>query len=211
MEIQVQKDYYSNRKYASLERFISYFHQIDGIREMGPKSVLFIGVGDAMVTDFLKKIYQVTTMDIDKALGPDVVGDIRSLPFGDRSFDLVCAFEVLEHVPLKEAAIALGEIARVSRAGALISVPHRRTGFELILRFPYIRSLLKREFIRLALLFPVKFPGFAVSKQHYWEIDGMTTSLRSFRAMLRKYFIITKEVTPPLDCYRRFFFLKKAF
>lgn len=209
MEIQVPQEYYLKKKYASLERFISYFYQIDCIRETGAKSVLFIGVGDGLVTDLIKKGYEVTTMDIDPALKPDVVGDIRALPFKDASFDLVCAFEVLEHIPLEEDKAALKEIARVSKGDALISIPHRRTGLELVFKFPYIRSLLKREFLRLALLVPVRFPGLAISGQHHWEIDGRTTSLSSFRTLLRQHFAITREITPPLDCYHRFFFLKK--
>lgn len=210
MNIQVQQNYYFREKYASIERFISYFQQIDSIRRFKIQSLLFIGVGDGMVTDFLKKNYQVTTMDIDPALKPDTQGDIRSLPFKDSSFDLVCAFEVLEHIPLDDVKNkAIKEIARVSRAGAIISVPHRRAGFEIVFKFPFIRTLFKKDFLRLAWFMPIRFPGFAISGQHYWEIDGWTTSLKHFRSILGKDFNIIGEKTSPLDSYRRFFSLKK--
>jgi hypothetical protein len=102
--MKVDKNHYLQRKYASLERFISYFYQIDFIRKAKAKKILFIGVGDGLVSDYLKKIpeMEIVTYDIDPALHPDVVGDVRRLNFKDNEFDLVAAFEVLEHIPFKE-------------------------------------------------------------------------------------------------------------
>jgi ubiquinone/menaquinone biosynthesis C-methylase UbiE len=48
--------------------------------------------------------------------------DVTSLPFDDRSFDLVICNEVLEHLPHPEAALA--ELQRVTRHYCLLSVPH---------------------------------------------------------------------------------------
>jgi hypothetical protein len=208
-KVQVIHSYYLNKKYASLERFISYFHQIDYIRQAKAQSVLFIGVGDALVPDLIRKDIRVVTLDIDPQLKPDVVGDIRALPFEDNSFDAVCAFEVMEHLPFAEAPRILAELNRVARNVVIVSVPHRRTGFEIVCRFPFIRSLLRKDFVRFALLVPVKFPGFAISGQHYWEIDGWSFPLKRFRQVLKVHFDIVQEKTPPLDPYRRFFYLAK--
>ena len=52
---------------------------------------------------------------------PMMFGDINSLPFADRTVDLVVALEVLEHVPTP--AQALAELARVCRGTAVLSVP----------------------------------------------------------------------------------------
>jgi SAM-dependent methyltransferase len=51
------------------------------------------------------------------------VGLVTSLPFADAAFDLVCAFDIVEHVD--DEAAALGEISRVAKpsAAVLISVP----------------------------------------------------------------------------------------
>ncbi len=206
---QVPPDYYFSRKNLSLDRFISYYYQLNAVQESYPKNILFIGVGDSIVSDFLKrnKKYKITTFDFDAELNPDVVGDIRLLPFPDKLFDLVCVFEVLEHLPYEDVSAALKEISRVVKKDVVISVPHRRTGFEIIIKFPFIRSLFKKDFLRFALRFPLHFPGFAVSGQHYWEIDGNTTHLNNFRLALRKNFNINKEVTPALDFYKRFFYL----
>jgi SAM-dependent methyltransferase len=211
MSAQVQEGYYVTEKYASLNRFISYYYQIDAVRRTNPKTVLFVGVGDGLVPEFLKKSgYEVTTLDFDPVLKPDVAGDVRALPFADGSFDTVCVFEVLEHMPFDDSKKALAEIARVAKSHACISVPHRRTGFELVLRFPFIKTLTGRELLRLALYVPVRFPGFAVSKQHYWEIDGRGMTLNRFREALRTHFLVESERTPILDSYRRFFLLEKS-
>jgi ubiquinone/menaquinone biosynthesis C-methylase UbiE len=44
-----------------------------------------------------------------------VLGSVTDLPFADDSFDLVCSFKVLAHVP--DIGRALSEIARVTRPG----------------------------------------------------------------------------------------------
>jgi SAM-dependent methyltransferase len=51
------------------------------------------------------------------------LGDISSLPFADRSFDLICAFDIVEHVDQDRRALA--EICRVARpdAAVILSVP----------------------------------------------------------------------------------------
>lgn len=210
-EKQVDKAYYFSKKYTTLDRFISYFYQIDSIRSEAPESILFVGVGDNVVSQFLKENsnIKVTTLDIAADLKPDVVGDVRSVPVADGTYDYVCAFQILEHLPFSEQEKIFKEFHRVSKKGIIISVPHRRTGFELILKFPFIRSLFKRDYLRAALLFPVKFPGHEISGQHYWEIDGRTTPLRVYRNEIEKYFAITKERTIPLDPYYRFFIAEK--
>jgi SAM-dependent methyltransferase len=51
------------------------------------------------------------------------LSQVTALPFADRSFDLVCALDIVEHVDDEDGA--LGEISRVARDGAvvLVSVP----------------------------------------------------------------------------------------
>lgn len=52
-----------------------------------------------------------------------ILGRVTSLPFASASFDLVCAFDIVEHVDDDDGALA--ELARVARTGArlLLSVP----------------------------------------------------------------------------------------
>jgi len=55
-----------------------------------------------------------------------VVADAAALPFADASFDTVCSFETLEHLPDRDGYLA--EVARVLRPGGayLVSTPHAK-------------------------------------------------------------------------------------
>jgi SAM-dependent methyltransferase len=55
--------------------------------------------------------------------GIAVPGEIGALPFADREFDLVCAFDVIEHV--EDDRLVFGEMSRVLKEGGVLmfSVP----------------------------------------------------------------------------------------
>jgi SAM-dependent methyltransferase len=55
--------------------------------------------------------------------GLATVSDVTTLPFRDRAFDLVCAFDIVEHV--EEDRRVFAELSRVARPGAtvVLSVP----------------------------------------------------------------------------------------
>ena len=208
---QVSSDYYLKRKYAQLERFIAYFKQIDLILNSNARRILFIGLGDGMVVDYLKKINKdlnITTFDFDQDLNPDTVGDIRHINFENDSFDLVVAFEVLEHIPFEDLEKTLWKLSNISKS-LIISLPHRQIGFEFLLKIPFIRTIFKREYFDIKLLLPLNFPGFKVSGQHYWEIDRSTFSLKKVKSVLNKYFNLLKLESTPLDLYRDYFVLEK--
>lgn len=60
------------------------------------------------------------------------VGDVRSLPLADASFDAVRCERVLQHLAPSDAAAAVSELARVTRPGGtiqLIDVDHYQTAF----------------------------------------------------------------------------------
>jgi SAM-dependent methyltransferase len=48
-------------------------------------------------------------------------GDATNMPFADSDFDLVCALEVLEHIPATD--LALREMLRVAQRALILSVP----------------------------------------------------------------------------------------
>jgi ubiquinone/menaquinone biosynthesis C-methylase UbiE len=88
------------------------------------KRVLEVGCGTGLILARLAKHAQLARgIDVSPGMlqsarerGLDVVlGSATALPFADASFDLVCSFKVLAHVP--DISVALREIARVTRPG----------------------------------------------------------------------------------------------
>jgi SAM-dependent methyltransferase len=78
-------------------------------------------IGEAVATDISPRMLSVLEASADE-LGLSVgtaCADATSLPFPDRSFDLVFGHAVLHHLPDLEAAFA--EIARVLRPGATVA------------------------------------------------------------------------------------------
>ena len=74
---------------------------------------------------FRETVAHTVSLDIDpRGLGPGgVCGSAYDLPFGEETFDLVCAFDVVEHTDPDSASLA--EIRRVLRPGGrlLMTVP----------------------------------------------------------------------------------------
>lgn len=103
--------------------------------------VLEVGGGRSGLAALLYPDAAVTNLDLDASYAdapcnqPDrvrfVCGDATDLPFEDASFDTVTMFDLLEHVPRHERAVA--EAVRVLRPGGylLVSTPHARW------RYPY--------------------------------------------------------------------------
>lgn len=196
----------------TLERCISYYYQmrftVDALDSGG--SVLEIGIGNGLVSAWLRQLgYQTTTCDFDATVKPDLVADVRKLPLSDGQFNLVMACQILEHLPWQEFDVALRELARVSNKYVLVSLPRRHTGFECVLKFPGIRALIKRNYLTFFLEWPLRFPGFAESGQHYWEIDTWQVSMRDVREQMEKYFFVQQVLRPPLNRYHVFFLLEK--
>jgi ubiquinone/menaquinone biosynthesis C-methylase UbiE len=210
--LQVKKDYYFNKKYNDINRFISYACQLELTNELigGPDAkILEIGVGSGIMSRYYKTGgLNIATCDIDKELNPDYVADVGNLPFDDSSFDIVLAFEVLEHLPFFDFEKILKELERVSKKHIVISLPYRSACFEIVLKFPFIRTLFNKKFIDFFIRVPLIFK-LGSSNQHYWEIDAFRFSLRRTRKIFKKYFKIKKELRPVLDYHNYFFVLEK--
>jgi SAM-dependent methyltransferase len=85
-----------------------------------------VGSADGPSVSWLRGARLHATLDVDPrglARGTGVCGSALQLPFADASFDLVGAFDVLEHCEPEQKAVA--ELARVLRPGGrlLMSVP----------------------------------------------------------------------------------------
>ena len=197
---------YASKGYITKDRWNNYFYQVDGVRFFdGAESVLEIGVGNKIVSDALNKLgLEVKTLDIDGELDPDIVASADNMPVEDKSFDVVVACEILEHLPFDKFEKCLSEIKRVAKKGAGISLPHAGYTFSLSFKIPLIRW--KRVIC--------KIPHFWKSKtstsEHYWELGLKGYSVSKIKNTIKKAgFEIEKSFIGPDDPSHIFFVLTK--
>lgn len=177
---QVGKDHYRGHAYQFQDRWNSYWHQLALVHKSTAKSVLEVGIGDGVVTRELRdRCIAVTTLDIADDLKPDLVGSVTEMPVADKSFDVVLAAEILEHIRFEDVPQALREIVRVARKGAVISIPHPGYVFSVIFKLPLLPRI---EFLRKISFFwsTHRFNG-----EHYWELGKRGYKERLFLQMTR--------------------------
>jgi ubiquinone/menaquinone biosynthesis C-methylase UbiE len=125
------------------------------VKDAGGSSVLDVGCGEGLLTERiagLRPDADVVGLDVDdprlgaewkRRRGDNLAfraGSAYSLPFEDAAFELVCGFEVLEH--LERPAEALAELARVASRHLVVSVPREPLWRVLnILSLRYLRAL----------------------------------------------------------------------
>ncbi|MEP7264844.1 MAG: class I SAM-dependent methyltransferase, partial [Bacteroidota bacterium] len=87
-----------------------------------PVSILNVGAATGASSDMLGKFGSVVSLEYDKdccafvkdKLGIDFINaSITELPFSDEAFDVVCAFDVIEHVA--DDVMAVKELMRVCK------------------------------------------------------------------------------------------------
>ena len=207
MKPQVTPDHYIALSYDTKERFISYWHQINGIISFEPEKILEIGIGNGFISKYLKdRNLNVITFDVEHGLNPDVVGSVLKLPFISESFDVVACCEVLEHLPYSEFSKALKEIHRVSRKHVVLSLPDVTTVYRINIELPRIRPIKK------LIAHPFHRPAqHAFDGEHYWEIGKMGYPLKKVKNdIISLNFNMIKTYRVFESYYHRFFLLKKV-
>ncbi len=204
LEKQVNKSAYSFERYVKLDRWSSYFYQLREILFKNPSSVLEVGVGDGMVRYYLLNHTKVDykSLDIAEDLKPDILGSVTEIPLPDNSFDLVCAFEILEHLPFSSFDKAVSELFRVSKGFVIISLPHFGPPVIFDFKFPFLS--------RVKLAFKISYPKKHIfNGQHYWEIGKSGYSAKKIKNVLKTYGNLVSEFVPFENQYHHFFILKK--
>ncbi|PIT89105.1 MAG: methyltransferase type 11, partial [Candidatus Levybacteria bacterium CG10_big_fil_rev_8_21_14_0_10_36_7] len=168
------------------------------------KSILEIGVGDKVIASYIKNNtdLQYQSLDIDPELQPDIIGDITRINLPHNSYDAVCAFEVLEHIPFTEFEKALEGMRAISKKYVILSLPHFGPPVLFACKIPFLKQ------IRFAKKIPYpqkhQFNG-----QHYWEIGKKGYSIKKIREILQKKFVLESEFIPFENQYHHFFILRK--
>lgn len=181
--------HYAFERYDGLRRWISYWYQVDRVLSGPPGAVLLVGVGSGVtVRELRARGRQVTTLDVDTELEPDVVASVAELPFEDGAFASSVCCQVLEHLPWEQARVAMAELRRVTSGRLVISVPDVRYYAGLGL-FDGVRR--KEWFPRLDL--PRILGRANVPEEHCWEIGRAGTPPGMVRSALEAAGMVVEE------------------
>ena len=202
--VQVAPEHYDFEKYDDRERWMSYWHQLRVVLRTRPRSVLEIGPGSGVFRGYLANIgVDVKTMDIDASRKPDYVADITrldaTLPPG-LTFDAVCAFQVLEHLPFTELEACLRGIAARSNGHVFVSLPYRGWRVRLGLWWGDTVLTLGHKFM---LPWTLKR-----CPEHHWEL-GKGYSARRLTRIFEKYFRVVERGFVPENPYHYLWCLEK--
>jgi ubiquinone/menaquinone biosynthesis C-methylase UbiE len=199
---QVQASHYEGH-YETVERWASYFHQVREILRWTPRTVLEVGPGSGFVAAHLERQgVHVTTLDIDPALRPDVVGSVDGLGVNTDSMDVVSCCQILEHIPFDRVPTALKELRRVARAAVVMSVPDVDRVFQFSVRSPVSKG------VRFTLRLPLPKRVHRFDGQHYWEVNRRGHSFKRVRGVIEDAGFTIKDTYRVFENpYHRFFIL----
>lgn len=187
------------------KRWISVWHQIHEVQKLNPNNVLEIGPGPGV----FKKVaatfnINVETLDLDSELNPDYLASAVDMPFGDASYDVVCAFQMLEHVPYEISLQIFSEMSRVCRDYVVISLPNAETLWRYHFHIPKYGAhdffIAKPQF---------KLPIHHFDGEHYWEINKQKYPIARIISDFSKIMKIVKTYRVPENPYHQFFIFEK--
>jgi SAM-dependent methyltransferase len=198
---QVKKSHYEFQRYVSKERWNSIWHQLDEVIRLKPQRVLEIGPGPGVFKQMAGLFgVNVETLDLDPDLNPDHVGSATALPFADNSFDVVCAFQMLEHLPYEKTLCSFEEMARVSSSHVVISLPDAKPVWRYLAYLPKLGVfdyLVPRPFSQAKVH---KFDG-----EHHWELNKLGYELAKVSQDFCKIATLRKTWRVQENPYHRFF------
>lgn len=168
LEKQVLREHYFNKSYLNQARFICLQKQLELCQEFDrDNSFLEIGPGAGLFICLMREFgFKIFSMDFAEDLSADILGALPRLPLKSKSFDVVCAFEVLEHLPFEQFDSCLTDLVRVARKKVIFSVPDQR---DISLRnIQFSLTLGSRKINRRIWRQPLG--KLTNPKEHYWEL-----------------------------------------
>jgi ubiquinone/menaquinone biosynthesis C-methylase UbiE len=203
-----KKPDYSSSDYCSPSRMASYGYQIKEVISQNPKTVLEIGIGNGICTYLLRRAnINVTTLDLDNQVKPDVVGSVLELPFESNAFHGVLCCQVLEHLPFDKFAQALRELWRVTSDFTVLSLPDVSRHYYIDVALPKVGFSISRDV-------QWRPHDHIFDGEHHWEIGKRGYLLPKVLASMReagftpmrhyriwelpyfRFFVLAKTLTP---------------
>lgn len=164
---QVDRSHYEFGKYMTKRRWASVWHQLDEVIKLDPERVLEVGPGPGLFKAAAGALgVHVETLDLDPELGSDHVASVFEMPFEDCAFDVVCAFQMLEHLPFEQSLEAFREMVRLAGRAVVISLPDAATRYPVSIHVPGIGD------VKFSIPKPrLRAPAHQFDGEHHWEIN----------------------------------------
>lgn len=197
---QVESSHYRSRGYMTKARWSSLWHQLDEIVRLKPDSVLEVGPGLGLLKQAARAFgVSVETLDIDPDLEPDHVASATEMPFDDGAFDVVCAFQMLEHLPYDMSLMAFREMSRVAKRAVIISLPDAQKKWRITIVLPKIGERHLLFWVPFVKAKKHKFDG-----EHYWEVNKAGFNLKKIINDLNGIRSYRKSFNVPEYPYHKF-------
>lgn len=158
--------------------------------------ILEVGPGGKLTASVLKGLgFNYLTLDAQEDVSPDICCDIKEFKGSDyeNQFNLIAAFQILEHIPYENAIKALSEFKSASSEYIFISVPYHHRWLKLDMKAGH-KSFIGKALKRMSTLKIFERPNTPNRKYreefisrypyavHFWEIGRGGLSLKKFIA-----------------------------
>lgn len=217
-EFDSKKDFLNSRK----PQFLSIFYQgQELIRNNSIKKVLEFGGGNnslkALITNYNKTHLGVDFDDVH--FNPDIVSTILDFQT-DETFDVVCAFQVLEHNPKETIKKNIKKMASLSNKYVFISVPYSGRWLSINFNFNFMPTKFGRWNKTLLFTWPrilKKVRPLEKYKKrkdkynpHWWEVGDKELSKKKFNEIINSTGLkISKSFHNEFFPYHIFYLLEK--
>lgn len=175
------------------------------------QTILDVGCGNGFLTNVLAKSNYERLVGFDcsnealKHLNTEtILGNISSLPFEDKSFDLVTCLETIEHLTEDDYLKGITEIQRVAKKYIIISVPNEEVLENSLVSCPKCCCCFNPDFhMRSYDIKKIKslFRDFTVVKSKEIGPERKMHSYPSFLAMFRFYYLSWLTYAPYSSTY----------
>lgn len=204
-------------KFLNKDLFHSYYLQMKTIFDLPIESALEIGPGERFVAEYMRGLgITYDTLDSDQASSPTILTDLRDWVPDEARWDIVSAFQVLEHMPFSAFEENIDKLASASKKYVFLSLPNHCFGIRVKVFTSFGQR--KRHLLDFGFHLPTLFRNRKYRKEymdefpfavHFWELGRRSFSKRRIEAIFRKKKLRILSKFHSENPYHYFYLLQK--